>query len=378
MKILLILLSLASFPWVLDALFRFVEALWARKPRPWAFTPWDSLVVLVPSRAEGERVRATLASVLQARGGKKVRLFLILDGPDEEARQVAEELGEVEILEKPSPGPSKSAVLRYAAEKLRAEIAGSDGVMVLDVGSRLLPDFFSQFAWPCGADAVQAPLCGEGSGPGEAASFSEKLAQGLWDQGRQSLGWSVRLRGTGTLFRPATFLQIIPKLVTQIEDTEASLLIAASGGRTALLPWPALVVDQKPSSLQEATSQRARWLAGQLQILRAHGRLLLTLTLRRPLEGLTWFAFFVSRPLSLTLPLRLVLGSSVVLLGLSAQGLPWVIWGGLVAGSAFVELFWLVIFHPKVLSPAVKLVVSWLKAVPLVFQAWKTWHRGRG
>lgn len=378
MKFALPLLFLVTLPWVLDAAFRFVAALWARRKRNVSLTPLRSPVVLIPSRAEGERVRGTLESVLAGRGQKEVRIFLLLDGPDPVARAVAEEIGDVCILEKPSPGPSKSAVLSFAAENLRSEIEASDGVMVLDVGSRLTPGFFETLAWPEGVSAFQTTLAGEGTGPGEAAGLSERIAQGVWDLGRQELGWSVRLRGTGTVFRPSTFLAVIPELQTQIEDTEASLLITARGERTALLPLSAVVLDQKPSSLEEASGQRARWLMGQLQILRAHWRVLLRLLLQRPLEGLNWIAFLLSRPLSLTLPLRFLGGTAMAALGFQNHAALWVGWGAVVAGSALVELGWLVLFHPKAFWPALSLALAWVQALPLVFGARRRWYRGRG
>ncbi|MFN3412748.1 MAG: glycosyltransferase [Thermoanaerobaculum sp.] len=340
-------------------------------------TPLRSLLVLVPSRGEGERVRGTLESVLAAGGDRHVTVFFVLDGPDPVARRVAEQLGNIRILEKPLPGPTKSAVLRFAAENLQKEIESVDAVMVLDVGSRLSSSFFESLAWPEGVSAFQTTLVGEGVGPGEAAGLSERIAQGVWDLGRQGLGWSVRLRGTGTVFRPSTFLAVVPELVTQIEDTEASLLITARGERTALLPGPAVVLDQKPSSLEEASSQRARWLAGQWQILRNHWRVLLRLFLRRPLEGLNWMAFLLSRPLSLTLPLRLLGGATMIALGIQTHAALGVGWGALVAGSALAELGWLVVFHPKAFWPAVSLALAWVQALPRVFGAGRRWYRGR-
>lgn len=379
MKFLVAFLFLITLPWVLDAAFRFVAALWARRGRSVPLRPLRSLVVLIPSQAEGERVRGTLESVLAARGSNNhIQIFLVLDGPDPVARSIAEGFGDIRILEKPSPGPSKSAVLRFAAAKLQREIEASDGVMVLDVGSRLAPGFFEALAWPEGVSAFQTRLLGEGTGPGEAAGLSERVAQGVWDLGRQELGWSVRLRGTGTVFLPSVFLEVIPELVTHIEDTEASLLITARGQRTALLPLPAVVLDQKPNCLHEASGQRARWLAGQLHILRAHWRVLLRLLLRRPLEGLNWIAFLLSRPLSLTLPLRFLGGTTMAVLGLESQEALWVGWGALVAGSALVELGWLVVFHPKAFWPALSLAFAWVRALPLVFGARRRWYRGRG
>ncbi|MCX7895871.1 MAG: glycosyltransferase family 2 protein, partial [Thermoanaerobaculum sp.] len=305
----LTLLAILPLPWVLDALFRWVWSRAARRPtRETEGVPLQSVVALVPSRSEGEHVRPTLESLIRAQGSLQLRIFLVLDGPDPAAEEVARELG-VAVLVKEQPGPAKGAALRFAAEQLRETIQAADAVLVLDVGSRVTPEFFSHLRWPPGVAAMQAPLRGEGSGPGEAAGLSERLAQDVWDRGKQNLGWAVKLRGTGTLFRPQVFLALTPHLTTQVEDTEASLLLSAQGLRTILAPEAAVVTDEKPGSTAEASRQRARWLMGQLALLWYHSKRFFPFFARRPLEALSWLGILLSRPLSLTVPLRVLIGT---------------------------------------------------------------------
>lgn len=376
MRTLIFFLVVVSLPWVADAVFRWVWACLARRPLPDSGEKPASLVVLVPSRGEGANVRPTLESVLAARRSCEVGLFLILDGPDPEARAVAEELG-VPVIFKEHPGPTKAAALRFAAQALEETIRASSGVLILDVGSQLTPTFFESLRWPEDAAAMQGVLHAEGGGPGEGAALSERLAQTVWDKGKQALGWGVRLRGTGTLFRPEIFLSLVQELRTQIEDTEASFLLAARGARTVLVP-AAVVVDQKPLSTAEASRQRARWLVGQAGVLRHHWREFLRFLARRPLEALSWGTMLASRPLSLTTPLRLAVG--IVLFGVSSKvGLAApALWGLVVAGSAAVELLWLALAHPRSLWPVVLLAWSWVRALALAPKARLSWHRGRG
>lgn len=376
MRTLIFFLVVVSLPWVADAVFRWVWSWLARRPLSESGEKPASLVVLVPSRGEGANVRPTLESVLAARRSCEVRLFLILDGPDPEARAVAEERG-VPVMVKEHPGPTKAAALRFAAKALEETIRASSGVLILDVGSQLTPTFFESLRWPEDAAAVQGVLSAEGGGPGEGAALSERLAQAVWDKGKQALGWGVRLRGTGTLFRPEVFLSLVQELRTQIEDTEASFLLTARGLRTVLVP-AAVVVDQKPLSTAEASRQRARWLVGQASVLRHHWREFLRFLARRPLEALSWGTMLASRPLSLTTPLRLAVGT--VLFGASSKaGLAApALWGLVVAGSAAVELLWLVLAHPRSLWPVALLAWSWVRALALAPKARLSWHRGRG
>ena len=231
--------------------------------------------------------------------------MLVLDGDDPEAAAVASGLG-VEVARKEPPGPSKAAVLAWAAERLAPTLDSVDAVAVLDVGSRLGEGFFDRLRWPPGADGVQAVLVGAGGGPGAGAALSERVAQGHEDRGREALGWSVRLRGTGFALRPPLLRSVAGRLRTQVEDTEMSLLLTADGARLCLGPADAVVHDVKPERLRDAARQRARWLVGQLALPLRQPGALLRLLVRRPLEGLAFVAELGGRPLSLTVPLRLL------------------------------------------------------------------------
>jgi len=340
--------------------------------RPWSGSPARWLV-LVPAREEGASVQATLASVVAAAEGHDVRTVLVLDGPDAAAASVAEALG-VAVTEKTPAGPSKGAVLAWAAQALRREIEERGAVLVLDVGSTLAPGFFASMPWPGGADAVQARLVGRGSGVGEAVALSERMAQTLEDGGRQALGWSVQLRGTGSAFSPEAFLSTAPRLVTRVEDKEASLLLAADGRRAVLGPEGAAVIDDKPEAAAGAARQRARWLLGQLTLPLRHPGACLRLLARRPLEGLAVLSELGARPLALTVPLRaaaalaLVLGVRSVTAGVA---------GALVAATAGADLGRLAVVGRLPPGAALRLLLGWLGALVMLPFALFGWQRAR-
>ncbi len=295
-------------PWLWDVGVRLSLAHAARKwSPPLSENQRVRWLVLVPARNEGAGVVATLQSVMAAIGDANVKVVLLLDGDDPIAERAAARLGVGTMTKRPA-GPTKGAILNWAVNHLVSDFEMADAVFLLDVGSVLPQNFFDQFLWPVGASAVQAFLAGRGSGVARAAAFSERTAQ-LWhDRGREALGWTVHLRGTGTAFTTEAFRDIAPRLMTSIEDTEATLLLASEGARTVLGPEELAVGDDKPEAIRLAARQRSRWLAGQVGIIVRRAGALGRLIRRRPFEGLAFGAELLSRPLSLTGGLRLFAG----------------------------------------------------------------------
>jgi cellulose synthase/poly-beta-1,6-N-acetylglucosamine synthase-like glycosyltransferase len=378
------LTAVVALPWLWDAGVRLMLARFAEL-RPARPTTGDHepgrWLVLVPARGEGAAVEPTLRTAMAAAEGRQVTVLLVLDGPDETARTLAENLG-VEVVLKDPAGPTKGAVLAWAASVVTERFAQVDAIMVLDVGSTLPADFFTRFEWPPGADVVQSRLRGSGDGIGRTVSLSESAAQ-LWqDRGRQALGWAVRLRGTGTFYRPQVLRRVAPELGTSVEDTEATLLLASWGARLALGPEGAAVADVKPEGVGEAARQRSRWLAGQLGLLARRSRSLLRLVHRRPLEGAAFIAELLSRPLSVTGPLRLLAGVGFAVAA-SLHG--WPPWESALAAvllaSTTADLYLLrktgVTSWRALLAGLLSLSVSWLVAVALLPAALFGWVRGR-
>ena len=377
------LLLLLSLPWTLDTAFRAVLA-WAARRGPRngglpAGVPGERVLVVVPARGEGSAVAPTLASVVEnVREG--VEALLLLDGSDPEAASAARRVG-VDVLRKEPPGPSKAAALRWLTEHHGERLGTFDAVMILDVGSRLEPGFFREPLLPAPAAAAQAWLAGEGSGVADAISLSERAAQAWEDRGRQALGWSVRLRGTGSVFRPGILVELAPRLRTSIEDTEASLLLAARGERIVLTGPRAVLSDDKPSRVGEAARQRSRWLLGQVQLLVRQPGSLFRLLARRPAEGLAFAAELASRPLSLTGPLRLAAGAALAADGLAGGRTLQAAAGSLVAASLLLDLALLRLATglpwSRLAVGSARLALSWVGAFLHLPRAAAGWVRTR-
>lgn len=323
------------------------------------------ILIVIPARAEGTRLQATLDSVREASRGSDVATLLLLDGDDPEAAALAQD---VDIVVKEPAGPSKGAALAWLVREHRARLEAYDVVLLLDAGSRLAPDFFDHFAWPPGADAVQTSLIGSrDDAVGAAAAASETFAQSREDRGRESLGWNARLRGTGSAFRPATFASIAPRLVTRVEDTEASLLITAEGGTIRMVPR-AIVFDDKPSSVEDAAAQRARWLLGRGELLFRHFGSFVAIGIRRPGEGLAQFAEMFGRPLSLSIPLRL--GAAALAAWYDQETL-----AVLLAGTTLIDVAAHVSASRGVPRGSARFAASWMMALLFLPRAITRWLR---
>lgn len=367
-------LGALAIPPVADTVVRAVLASVARRFKTTAGRPGDELrwLVLIPSHSEGEAVGPTLRSLIAATTLASVRTVAVLDGPDPQAQGVCDRLG-VEIRTKEPPGPSKGAVLSWAAKHLTSELAEVDAVLLLDVGSTLVPGFFSRFTWPAGAAGVQAVLAGHGKGAGAAAAYSEHSAQQWNDRGREALGWAVRLRGTGSALTPEAFCQVAQRLRTQVEDHEATLLLASAGKRIVLGPPEALVRDEKPTNIRDAARQRARWLAGRYAILLRQPGAVLRLIRRRPVEGSAFVIEILTRPFSLTALLRLAVAGVLLVVGWQTGSLAAGVVAGVVLASIAADAALIFRDGGVPWRGIARLILAWMGAVPLLPNAILHW-----
>ena len=319
-------------------------------------------LVVIPARDEGEHVRRTIESVKSAGG----RTLLLLDGADPIADTVGRELG-ADVVTKEAAGPTKAAALAWLVAHHKERLLANDAVLLLDVGSTMSESFFDRLEWPEGCAALQTRLRGSGSGVGEAVAASETHAQLDEDRGRQVLGWSVRLRGTGSAFRPDAFIAIAPRLRTRVEDLESTLMIMARGERVALGGEDAFVVDEKPTSVHSAASQRARWLLGRYEVLFKRAGDFGRAFVRKPAETTALFFEIFGRPLSLTVLFRVIVSIFAIVHG---YVLAWAI-----LATALLDA--LMFVGRSSVSSATRLLMAWLIAVVMAPRALFRWMRAK-
>jgi hypothetical protein len=371
------LVALLVAPATLDGFARALLAVAARRAAPdRELTQPRSWLTVIPARDEGAGVRDTIESVNAATREHRVRTILLLDGHDAESAAVAREL-RIEVFVKEPPGPSKGAALEWLSRQPDARLDETDAVLLLDVGSELNDRFFDEFRWPAGSDASQVFLRSGGVDVGEGAAASERLAQSGEDRGRERLGWAVRLRGTGTVLTPESFRVLSPRLRTQVEDEEATLVLSSLGRTITLARGEAFVIDEKPARWRSAAGQRARWLAGRMLLFVRQPRAMLRLIARKPAEGLVFMLDLFGRPLSLSVPLRILAGGGLMIAAFATRSAVWTGWlGAFAVVSGLLDLLQVTRSGVSIRSAAT-MVLAWVGAVLLAPRALVRWIKAR-
>jgi hypothetical protein len=181
---------------------------------------------------------------------------------------------------------------------------------------------------------------------------------------------------------PAALSALAPRLWTSVEDTEATLLLAADGQRAVLTHPDAVVMDHKPTRVVDAARQRSRWLLGKLSLLMHRPRSIARLLARRPSEGVAFTCELLSRPLSITAAFRAALAGLFAADGLAENGYPLSLAAAaLLALSLLSDLFVLrratkIPWH-RLLGFGLRLGVSWIGALVLLPKAFFGWAKAR-
>ncbi|MFN0122038.1 MAG: glycosyltransferase family 2 protein [Blastocatellia bacterium] len=234
----------------------------------------DAAIILIAARDEagviGDTVRA-LGPMLDEWPGARVQVVAdhCVDQTADEARQA----GAV-VSARMAGRMGKGAVIDWWLREQQALWKKGRIIIILDADSRIEPGTLAALrgTFAAGADVAQAfvkPVADTRSG--RLAGGSEVLMQSVDDMARSASGWQVPLRGTGMAFRAGLLAELTPRLHTLAEDLELDVLIAARKIRVAFVP-DAVLLDPKPMKSDGAARQRARWLRGQLQVLRDYRR----------------------------------------------------------------------------------------------------------
>ena len=204
MSLVVVLAVVVGLPGIVGAVHLGVLALaswFYRQPRD-AGRSDVRFLVLVPAHNE-ERVLAEGLRAIIADRRSRDQVLVVADRCTDQTPQIARSFG-VLVLER---GPDESAG-RAAARQAGLEYARSlewDAVLMLDADSVIEPGFFAacEQALASGAKAVQARSeSGRGATWAAEASLAAFTLQGITiPRGRDRLGVSVRLRGTGMAIR---------------------------------------------------------------------------------------------------------------------------------------------------------------------------------
>jgi cellulose synthase/poly-beta-1,6-N-acetylglucosamine synthase-like glycosyltransferase len=194
-------------------------------------------------------------------------LYVIADNCSDNTAQLASAAGAHVISRGFMKPQGKGAALVWFMQFRQKEILEYDYIVVLDADSLIPEDFIQKLENKLSPDIEAAqcflsPIDFEGLPLTTLIAFSDIIEQTIFDRIRSALGFSVRLRGTGMIFKPRILLALCPRIGTDVEDIALSLIFAE---HNIVVKWfrSIIVFDPKPTEREAATRQRARWFRGQ-------------------------------------------------------------------------------------------------------------------
>lgn len=344
------------------------------------------VVVLILAKDEASVVADTVRSAI-GQVGVRGEVHVVADGCRDATARVARAAG-ARVFERPARGPQgKGAALNWWLRHTHAGAGPDQAIVLLDADSQMEPGCIPSLveALGGGADAVQAqivPHLASDSPLALLAALSEIAEQRLGDALRTRLGWPVRLRGTGMALQRSLLETLAPSLRTVVEDAELTLLLAGAGRASRWIAG-ARLRDPKPATARFAAQQRARWLRGQVDLLRAQPGAVAA-TMRRGLPGWSILSSILLKPRAFVLPVAaaLALGLWSLTSGLpwlAAAALPLTMWLAWNLVTMLVASAWTA--HPhrtlRALLAAPLYLLLWLASARLALQSGEPWLRAR-
>ncbi|MRR30976.1 glycosyltransferase, partial [bacterium] len=234
-------------------------------------------------------IQKTLQSVRQSMQPSDA-LIVVADNCDDQTARIAGDAHALVLQREDRTAPGKSAALVWLVDQHKDLLQTFDFLIILDADSILCDDFSSEIRKNITqtGQVLQCRLVPsefEGSPISTLIALSELIEQTVFQRLRSRLGLSVRLRGTGMVFKPDTLINFAPKLKTNVEDIALSLLLVEGKIRIRSLTSP-FIYDPKPADQNAATRQRARWFRGQWNSLWKFKHTVIHLVFRGP-DG--WF-----------------------------------------------------------------------------------------
>lgn len=223
--------------------------------------PTHTFAVLVPAHNEAHTLPAALRSLAGLDYPPElVRVWVVADNCTDGTATIARGAGAV-CLERHDPSRrGKGYALAFALDTILK--TGPDAVLVLDADCELSAGALRAFdaLLATGAGAAQAAVVSRNADDGPAglvaavgAAFDDATAAG-----RDRLGGSVPLRGTGMVFRREVLERVPWDAFGLVEDAEYGTRLRAAGVRVRYCAG-AVVVNDAPPSVADLCRQRRRW-----------------------------------------------------------------------------------------------------------------------
>jgi hypothetical protein len=248
-----------------------------------AAAPSSRFLILVPAHDEEALIGDTLRAVAEMEGPAAAReVVVVADHCGDRTAQVAASMG-AKVLERVDGARGKGAALRWALDRL-GDLDRSTIVVVLDADcapSRNLLTAIDRRV-RAGANVVQADyvVANPGASPASAVRHAAFLLMNtVRPMGKDALGLSAGLRGTGMAFTADVLARRGWDTSTLVEDHEQHCALVAAGERVVFAA-DAHVSSPMPTSFEGSLEQQLRWDSGRWRLLRRWAPRLLAGALR--------------------------------------------------------------------------------------------------
>lgn len=234
--------------------------------------------ILIPAHDEEVVIGATLEAVRALDGPPGARQVVVVADHCADGTAATAAAAGVRVLVRSEGGRGKGAALRWALDALAAR-EDFDVVVVLDadcIPSANLLDAIER-RMRAGARIVQTDYAVSNADASAAAALRHAaflLINTLRPMGKQALGLSAGLRGTGMAFHRDVIRRHGWLTSTLVEDHEQHCRLVAGGERVTFAA-EASVRSPMPTTLRGSRSQQLRWESGRWPLLRRWGTVLL-------------------------------------------------------------------------------------------------------
>ncbi|MBX3237300.1 MAG: glycosyltransferase family 2 protein [Nitrospiraceae bacterium] len=282
------LLGVISFVALYQWLHAIVAMLTQRRPQEQQVDRRTKFLILIPAHNEEDGLPATLRSLSQLRYPKAlVRIVVIADRCADATAKVAREGGALCLERNDGPG-GKGAAMSWAMQQLRAAGEEFDALVIVDADcvadANLLIAFDDALAKGQQVQQGYNYLSNPWETPfTRVIAVTSVLRNFLFYGGKEALGWSAMLSGTGMCLSRQIVDQHGWSAFSVAEDWEFSVSLLLNNVRIHFNPW-ARVFATESKGLKQASRQRLRWATGRYAVM-THGakRLLLRgISERRP------------------------------------------------------------------------------------------------
>jgi len=243
------------------------------------------MAVIVPAHDEAAGIATTLRSLAAMRYPPEMLVTIVVaDNCGDDTAAVARDEGAV-VLERTDPARrGKGHALAWALERLETAAPDTEAVLMVDADCQVDPGLAVAAAarLAAGARAVQCDyaVANPEASPASALRYAAfALVNTVRPAGKESLGLSAGLTGTGMAFSRELLRRHPWDAFSLAEDAEYHLRLVAAGERVSFA-GEAAVRSPMPTSQAASESQQARWEGGRMQLARRWAPRLLASGLR--------------------------------------------------------------------------------------------------